>query len=581
MIPGPSEPELAMNAYLSPLVEELKQGWERGFNVKTSQGVQVPIRIALTCIACDIPASRKVCGFLGHHASLACNKCFKKFSVQFGQGTDYSGFDRDNWVPRTSSDHRSHCQQVMNETTKSGIRKMESKYGVRFSVLLSLPYFDPIRFTAIDTMHNLYLGTGKHAFKVWISENVLTKDNLAEIDRRIRLFQVPSGVGRLPTNVSSNYGGFKAEQWRTWITVYSPVVLKGILPPNHLQCWLLFVRACTILGQRIIRKSDITTADLLLLNYCKRFEDLYGKEYCTINLHLHLHLKDTFCDFGPSHSFWCFPFERFNGILGSYPTNSKAVEVQFMKKFLASQSVKEMSRYCDLELHSLLPKSKVSSNILANKDDTALKVLQMSTSPLSSFSYITALVELLPPLHQSVFPSEMVQRLKMIYEQLFPNFTITNVSPFHYRCNCVKLGGDLLGSVSNAASAKTSAVITAFWPTRNAELTTPLNLSCMRVGVVQYYFKHQVVMSDENNEKSSVSMEFAYVLWKQKHPQHDWFGNSAIVCFDLFEQQSCCNFLPVQRIIKKCAFCLPKLEILPNVQESVFVACPISIKYTM
>ena len=37
-------------------------------------------------------------------------------------------------------------------------------------------------------MHNLYLGTGKHAFKVWISENVLTKDNLAEIDRKVRPF---------------------------------------------------------------------------------------------------------------------------------------------------------------------------------------------------------------------------------------------------------------------------------------------------------------------------------------------------------------------------------------------------------
>ena len=308
------------------------------------------------------------------------------------------------------SDHRSHCQQVMNETTKSGIRKMESKYGVHFSVLLSLPYFDPIQFTAIDTMHNLYLGTGKHAFKVWISENVLTKDNLAEIDRRIRLFQVPSGVGRLPTNVSSNYGGRAMENMDNSILSSGS---KGILPPNHLQCWLLLVRACTIFGQRIIRKSDITTAEL---NYCKRFEDLYGKENCTIDLHLHLHLKDTFRDFGPSHSFWCFPYERFNGILGSYPTNSKAVEVQFMKKFLASQSVKEMSRYCDLELHSLLPKSKVSSNKKkdenANKDDTALKVLQMSTSPLSSFSYITALVELLPPLHPSVFPSEVVQSLK-------------------------------------------------------------------------------------------------------------------------------------------------------------------------
>lgn len=56
-----------------------------------------------------------------------------------------------------------------------------------------------------------------------------------------------------------------------------------------------------------------------------------------------------------------------------------------MRKCLASQSVKEMSRFCDLELHSLLPKSKVSSNVLANKDDTALKVMQMSTCPLSSF----------------------------------------------------------------------------------------------------------------------------------------------------------------------------------------------------
>ena len=86
-----------------------------------------------------------------------------------------------------------------------------------------------------------------------------------------------------------------------------------------------------------------------------------------------------------------------------------------------------------------------------------------------------------------------------MYEQFFAKFTISYVSPFRYRCNRVKLGGDLLGSVCNAASATSSAVIMAFWPTRNEELTTPLNLSFMRVGVVQYYFQHQVVISDENN----------------------------------------------------------------------------------
>ena len=323
VLPGPSEPRLAMNSYLSPFVEELKQGWERGFAVTTSEGVQVRIRVALTCIACDIPASRKVSGFIGHNASLACNKCLKKFPVQFGTPIDYSGFDRENWTPRSCRLHRSHCQEILQETTKSGMRKMESKYGLRYSVLLDLPYFDPVRFTAIDTMHNLYLGTGKHAFKVWVNLNVLSSENLAEIDRKARLFQVPAGVGRLPINISSNYGGFKADQWRTWITVYSPVLLKGILPNDHLQCWLIFVRACNILSQRIIKINDLTTADLLLLNYCKKFEDLYGREHCTMNIHLHLHIKEIMLDFGPSHAFWCFPFERYNGILGSYRRTTK------------------------------------------------------------------------------------------------------------------------------------------------------------------------------------------------------------------------------------------------------------------
>ena len=193
--------------------------------------------------------------------------------------------------------HRRHCEEISKEKTKTAMRKMESKYGVRYSVLLSLPYFDPVRFSATDTMHNLYLGTGKHA---WVSQNILTNENLVEIDRKARCFQVPAGVGRLPTNISSNYG---ADQWRTWITVYSPVLLKDTLPNDHLQCWLLFVRACTILGQRIIKTSDISTADLLLLNYCKRFEQLYGEDKCTMNLHLHLHLGDNMLDFGPSHAF--------------------------------------------------------------------------------------------------------------------------------------------------------------------------------------------------------------------------------------------------------------------------------------
>ena len=106
------------------------------------------------------------------------------------------------------------------------------------------------------------------------------------------------------------------------------MLLKDVLSPEHLHCWLLFVRAVTILSQYCVKYSDLTTADLLLLNFCREFESLYGEQSCTFNMHLHLHLKKTLSDFGPLHASWCFAFERYNGILGAYHTNNKAIEPQ-------------------------------------------------------------------------------------------------------------------------------------------------------------------------------------------------------------------------------------------------------------
>ncbi len=179
-------------------------------------------------------------------------------------------------------------------------------------------------------MHNLYLGTGKHAFKVWVDKG---SNELNEIDRRTRLFFVPPGIGRLPINFSSNYGGFKADQWCSWITIYSPALLKGVL-----------------LSQRIIKKTDDITADLLLLRYCEKFEELYGKEDCTMNLHLHLHIKESILDFGPTNAFLVFPFERYNGTLGSYLTNMKAVDFQFIRKFITKQSIETTAKLADPQL---------------------------------------------------------------------------------------------------------------------------------------------------------------------------------------------------------------------------------------
>ena len=39
------------------------------------------------------------------------------------------------------------------------------------------------------------------------------------------------------------------------------------------------------------------------MDFCEMFEQLYGKEHCTINIHLHGHLKECMLDFGPVYGF--------------------------------------------------------------------------------------------------------------------------------------------------------------------------------------------------------------------------------------------------------------------------------------
>ena len=46
--------------------------------------------------------------------------------------------------------------------------------------------------------------------------------------------------------------------------------------------------------------------------------------------------------YGPVHNFWLFSFERFNGILGDFKTNQRAIETQLMRKFLREQDFKDL-----------------------------------------------------------------------------------------------------------------------------------------------------------------------------------------------------------------------------------------------
>ena len=584
LIPGPSEPKLNINSYLTPLVEELKVAWEKGIQLPTRNGSVASFRVALSCVSCDIPASRKVCGFLGHNAKLGCNKCLKQFETPTLGQTNYSGFDRGNWPCRSAENHRHNVRETLIQNTKTTQRNKETELGCRYSTLLQLVYFDPVRYTVIDLMHNLYLGTGKYLFKLWVSLGFLGKTELEEIDRLLECFIVPNSIGRLPSNISSNFGGFKAAQWRSWITIFSPVVLKSLLPAEHLRCWLLFVRACSILGHRIVTKSDVESADLLLVTFCKTFQQLYGEDKCTPNMHLHLHLKDCLLDFGPPHSFWCFSFERYNGLLGSFHTNQKKVEVQIMKKFINSQILNSAKQNAKLEFVSLLSgvDRRNSSIITESADDLeCLRLLFMSSStlPNSTLSFqVNQNVSLLPPVRKYVFSSATLKQLEQLYKQLIMTSNFS-VSPFYIRSGRVMFCGEVIGSQMNAISCNSSCVILAYWPVQDGPISD-IDTTRLRVGCVQYYVKLSLNMLDDSSNGLKQEYICAYVQWKRQHPQESWFGVSAIVCRDEFECSSMYSYIPVQRIHAIGVHGTIQVK-LSGFEEKVFVAIPVPLRLSL
>lgn len=79
--------ETPTNTFLQPIIDELIEAWYNGFFLMfRKSGKQFKnFRLALLSVGCDVPASRKLCGFYGHMANLSCNKCEKQFPGVLGK----------------------------------------------------------------------------------------------------------------------------------------------------------------------------------------------------------------------------------------------------------------------------------------------------------------------------------------------------------------------------------------------------------------------------------------------------------------------------------------------------------------
>ena len=134
-----------------------------------------------------------------------------------------------------------------------------------------------MRFTVVDPMHNLFLGTAKHVVEVWLEMLILSASDLERVQVKVDSSNVPSDLGRIPTKIAKMFSGFTAEQWKNWVTVFSFFALFPHLPKRDYSCWAHFVIACSLLCTALVKLRDLGITHDHLFKFCKEFEKIYGK----------------------------------------------------------------------------------------------------------------------------------------------------------------------------------------------------------------------------------------------------------------------------------------------------------------
>ena len=163
VIPGPGKPSLdQINHALSLLVTELLEFWKGIYYTVVSaspsgrltKGVLIPL-------VCDMLAAHQLTGLSSATSTWFCTLCL--LTIQ-----DIENLDKATWPSRDLITQIRRAKQWRDCESEAGRDACFKAHGVRWSVLLELPYWNPILFSVLDSMHAAYLGlVQSHCCKIW------------------------------------------------------------------------------------------------------------------------------------------------------------------------------------------------------------------------------------------------------------------------------------------------------------------------------------------------------------------------------------------------------------------------------
>ncbi|KAJ7603249.1 hypothetical protein DFH06DRAFT_1114701 [Mycena polygramma] len=378
VFPGPHEPTSEQYNNIMAICVKHFQDLYNGKNFHVHGKAEPELfHVQIASDVSDLPASRKTSGLLSYTSKyFMCDHCDATFYSLVDPDTFNSSKlnARDPWrYLKYAFRARDASAEVAEEISR--------RRGIRYSVMNELVNWLPGVSGLLDLMHLLFGTLVKHLCK-----NILYKNGIIDSEAARKLEEFfskliwPSYISRLPPSVARGAGSIKADQWRSWITVFfvglfvawevdgeipdtdappSPANTKNAAAqaaqeklvrarmlehlmatnPNPTEAEINKIKGVTM--DRSLRRHydtvlEFTAAARILTSHkispnevkrgCGALEraiQCWARMHCHLvpYFHLAVHIEPQYYKHGPGPGWWAFPYERNNGLLGRFNHN--------------------------------------------------------------------------------------------------------------------------------------------------------------------------------------------------------------------------------------------------------------------
>lgn len=156
--------------------------------------------------------------------------------------------------------------------------------------------------------------------------------------------------------------------------------------------------------------------------------------------------------------------------------------------------------------------------------------------------------QVFPPRREKFLTESSREHLKSMYCIIYGNQAINHIPLKYEEFSNLEVFGKLYTSLKSRS--RRSAAVMGIWCGQNGKIINrSSNFEDVRTGLIEYFLLHVPKINGISDQPHIL----AKVKWYEDHPRKFWMNHSIVLSATLFHDESEASFIPVSRIMSRCA----------------------------